>query len=94
MWARKNGIHSEEQGECVASVNGLGHSCWAIAGTLCGGEVSGSKALKDHNCHKCDVYLSYNRIDGSLFEEVVEKYTNENKKYVSIMMDQHFIDHK
>jgi hypothetical protein len=36
-------------------VNG-GRVCWAIAGTLCKGEVQGSYALKLRNCIQCDFY--------------------------------------
>lgn len=36
-------------------ING-GRSCWAIAGTLCGGNVQGSYAEKLGNCMDCDFY--------------------------------------
>ena len=36
----------DELGECVASREGLGHSCWMIAGTLCDGTVQGTAAQK------------------------------------------------
>ena len=32
----KGGDKVAELGECVASTRGMGHSCWAVAGTLCG----------------------------------------------------------
>jgi hypothetical protein len=44
---RADGIHSGKNG---------GRSCWAIAGTLCKGEVQGTYALKMLNCLKCDFY--------------------------------------
>ena len=33
-----------------------GRSCWAIAGTYCGGVVQGSYAHKLANCMTCDFY--------------------------------------
>ena len=44
---RADGIHSGKNG---------GRACWAIAGTLCKGEVQGTYALKMLNCLKCDFY--------------------------------------
>ncbi|OIP23129.1 hypothetical protein AUK22_10000 [bacterium CG2_30_54_10] len=38
------GPKSKELGVCVAAREELGHSCWMIAGTLCGGAVQGSVA--------------------------------------------------
>jgi hypothetical protein len=36
-------------------ING-GRCCWVIAGTLCGGKVQGTVALKILNCMECDFY--------------------------------------
>ena len=33
----RGGSRAKDLGECIASREQLGHSCWAIAGTLCGG---------------------------------------------------------
>jgi len=33
-----------------------GRACWASAGTLCGGKVQGSYALKLSNCLPCEFY--------------------------------------
>lgn len=60
------GKNAKELGECPAAAkteldgvndgkNG-GRSCWAIAGTLCEGEVQGSYAQKLGNCLKCDFH--------------------------------------
>jgi eukaryotic-like serine/threonine-protein kinase len=60
------GINSTELGVCPASVetrvdgmnsgkNG-GRACWAVAGTLCEGEVQGSFAAKCTECVNCDFY--------------------------------------
>ena len=55
-----------ELGECPAAANsdldGIndgengGRSCWAVAGTMCGGEVQGTYAQKLGNCLKCDFH--------------------------------------
>ena len=61
------GIRSEEHGICPAStenkfdgVNGgkaSGRFCWAVAGTLCGGDIQGTFAKKFENCMKCSFLL-------------------------------------
>ena len=60
------GAKVAELGICPAStessINGInsgkngGRACWAIAGTLCGGQVQGSFAQKTVNCIKCEFY--------------------------------------
>jgi len=66
---RANGIHGGKNG---------GRSCWAIAGTLCEGEVQGSYAKKFQNCMFCDFYKKVmeeedsNAIGGSLISSMVE----------------------
>ena len=44
-----------------------GRSCWAIAGTLCGGKVQGTFAAKMTNCMQCDFYVQVKREEGSSF---------------------------
>ncbi len=61
-----NGAKVAEFGVCPAAsevrADGINHgtnggrSCWAIAGTLCGGIVQGSFASKVSNCLKCEFY--------------------------------------
>jgi len=61
-----NGKKARELGVCPAAakteLDGLndgrngGRSCWAIAGTMCEGEVQGSYAQKLGNCLKCDFH--------------------------------------
>ncbi|MFW9800514.1 MAG: two-CW domain-containing protein [Candidatus Thorarchaeota archaeon] len=60
------GASADELGVCVATTetNVDGHNngsnggrlCWAVAGTLCGGEVQGEFANKMDNCIRCDFY--------------------------------------
>jgi len=84
---RENGgVMMEEFGECVASVEGLGHSCWAIAGTLCGGEVQGSVAQKIGFCTSCGVHKLYNRSRGEKGKSVIEKFPEEEARYVEMML--------
>ena len=60
------GEKAKELGICPATIerkvhgvndgtNG-GRACWAVGGTLCGGEVQGTYAAKLGNCLKCDFY--------------------------------------
>jgi hypothetical protein len=60
------GINVNESGVCPAAVEaraaGLnsgkngGRACWALSGTLCGGKVQGTFAMKLSNCLNCDFY--------------------------------------
>jgi hypothetical protein len=71
------GVKATELGICAAateaSVSGSnngkngGRSCWAIAGTLCGGAVQGSFAEKLGNCMKCEFYKLVGAEEGSGF---------------------------
>ena|ERR1035437_2359015 len=61
------GAKAGELGVCLAAtttaVNGMhggkngGRTCWALAGTLCGGVVQGTFAAKCANCLKCEFFL-------------------------------------
>jgi hypothetical protein len=81
----KGGVKVSELGECIASKEGLGHSCWAIAGTLCEGEVQGTAAGKERSCMICDVYKLYNRMTGSEGERIVQELPEEQQKYGTIL---------
>ncbi len=60
------GKKAREMGVCPvtveSSVSGINHgknagrSCWAVAGTLCGGDQQGTYAEKLGNCLQCDFY--------------------------------------
>ncbi len=45
----------DETGDCPAYPKG-GRVCYLVAGTMCGGRVQGTYALKIHNCRECDFY--------------------------------------
>lgn len=61
-----NGAKVAELGICPAAiekkVNGIhggtngGRSCWAVAGTFCGGKVQGTFSQKMTNCMSCEFY--------------------------------------
>ena len=70
----KGGAKVSKLGECIASKESLGHSCWAIAGTLCGGKVRGTAAQKEQTCMICDVFELYNRMTGSEGERIVQEF--------------------
>lgn len=60
-WENKNcgrergGAKTDQLGECPAWPD-HGRDCWAVAGTLCGGQVQGTEAEKIGNCRKCEFY--------------------------------------
>ncbi len=50
-WEKKNCTKED----CPAYMN-LSGRCWLIAGTMCGGKITGEFALKYKSCTECDVY--------------------------------------
>jgi hypothetical protein len=65
--ARADGLNSGKNG---------GRSCWAIAGTLCGGTVQGTFATKLPNCLKCEFYQLVGAEEGPNHvssKEIIEK---------------------
>jgi hypothetical protein len=69
------GRNAAELGVCAAAsevrcdgINGGsngGRSCWALAGTLCGGKVQGSFAVKVANCMNCEFYKLVQTEEGA-----------------------------
>lgn len=86
---QKGGDKVMELGECRVSVEDAGHSCWAIAGTLCGGTVQGSVAQKLRNCMLCEVYDLYNRSFGQDRNRVVAEYPDEQQRYEELLKSDH-----
>ena len=84
---QKGGSKASELGVCVASAEGLGHSCWSIAGTLCGGKVQGTVAQKEKNCMACEVYRLYQRTTGSLGKEVARLCPDEEEKFTAFLKE-------
>ena len=75
-----------ELGECIASKEGLGHSCWAIAGTLCGGAVQGCLDEKLGNCLTCEVYKTYSRLTGTVGKNVPLQCPEEESRYQELLL--------
>lgn len=44
-----------------------GRICWAVTGTLCGGEVQGSFAQKRLSCLSCDFFKQVKTEEGAAF---------------------------
>jgi len=83
---QKGGNKVNELGECIASREGMGHSCWAVAGTLCGGKNQCEAAQKTEYCTFCEVYEIYNRSNGELGKMIKTTYPKEDAKYYDIML--------
>ncbi len=73
------GFKNEQLGVCPAATekrlhgsNGginAGRACWIVAGTLCGGQVQGTFALKMANCMECEFFLSVRQEQGQEFAD-------------------------
>jgi len=83
---QKGGKNVNELGECIVPQVGMGHSCWAVGGTLCGGRIQGTTAQKIGFCTSCEVYETYNRSSGRLGKLVKATYPEEDARYYNIMM--------
>ena len=83
----KGGDREKELGECVASREGMGHTCWAVAGTLGGGEIQCTIAEKFYMCNTCKVFHMYNRRQGSRRKEVIRHCPEEESLYLQLMFN-------
>jgi hypothetical protein len=81
----RGGPNVTEMGECPVSREGFGHSCWALAGTLCGGKVTGTFARKE-GCMLCEVYKAYHRIVGTEGKRVIAEFPDEQQRYNAMLM--------
>ena len=63
---RTNGVHNGKNG---------GRCCWALASTLCGGEMQGSFAQKVINCLNCDFFLL---VKKEQHQKTKESYSDKN----------------
>jgi hypothetical protein len=82
------GAKAEELGVCIAateaSVSGQnggangGRICWAVAGTLCGGNVQGEFASKMDNCIRCDFYHEVSSVEKEQFVMYPESMARVN----------------
>ena len=62
-----------ELGECVASKERMGQFCWAVAGTLCDGEVQGTAAQKIGDCLQCEVSVLRGYGTGEISNHAVDR---------------------
>lgn len=83
---QKGGENVNDLGECIASRKKMGHSCWAVAGTLCGGEIQCIFAKKIGFCTSCEVYEIYNRAKGELGKVIRKTFPLEERKYYDTML--------
>jgi hypothetical protein len=69
--AKELGICSAARESIMDGVHGgsnAGRACWVVAGTLCGGELQGSFAIKFKECEKCDFYINVRNEEFPNFE--------------------------
>jgi hypothetical protein len=83
---QKGGMKIYDLGECIASKFDMGHSCWAVAGTLCFDKIQGTFAQKIGFCTSCEVYHLYNRSSGKLGKLVQTMYPEEDAQYKDIIL--------
>ena len=73
--ARTSPLHGVHGGK------NAGRACWVVAGTACGGEVSGTYADKFRTCQVCPFYLHVKKEEHSGFKlsgGLVELLHNED----------------
>jgi len=83
---QKGGKKVNDLRECIASKKKMGHSCWAVAGTLCGSEIQCTYAKKIGFCTSCEVYEIYNRSRGELGKAIKKIFPTEEEKYCDTML--------
>ncbi len=84
----KNGAKAYELGECAASIEGLGHSCWAFVGASGCAMVRGKDALKnDNGCLTCEVYRRYFRTLDTAANGIAEFFPKEENKYTNMLLE-------
>ena len=74
---------TEEAADGINCGNKGGRTCWALAGTLCGGKVQGIFATKLSNCMQCDFYRLVLDEEGKGFvqsREILERIGDKKKK--------------
>ncbi len=66
---------TEEGYDGINGGKNAGRYCWAVAGTLCKGEIQGTFARKFRNCLACPFYLEVEREEGRAFVLLLEDYS-------------------
>lgn len=62
----KGGKFANQLGICPSYPNN-GRYCWSTAGTLCGGKIQGTFAMKRSTCIDCDFFLKVRKEEGDDF---------------------------
>ncbi len=83
----KNGLNEAEKGECIVSKSGMGHSCWAVAGTYSGKEVQCVAVKEVIFCSSCRVHRQYNRSTGVMGEAVRVYHPLEHLQYNTLLIE-------
>ncbi|MDH4319586.1 MAG: hypothetical protein OEV64_14455 [Desulfobulbaceae bacterium] len=83
---QENGEKVAELGECIASREFMGHSCWVLTGTLGCGRVQGTAEEKEAVCSNCEVYMLYHRGVGTERRRVSELYPEEDMRYSGVLI--------
>ena len=83
------GVNELESGECPTSKMGMGHSCWAVAGSFNGGEPCCPSVISDNSkCSECEVFRLYRRTGlQSKGSHILAYFPEEEKKYIKLMAE-------
>ncbi len=63
---------SDQEANGINSGRNGGRICWAIAGTLCDGEVQGSNVSKNKVCSECTFYKRVKSEEGFLEYQILK----------------------
>ncbi len=80
------GVNEREFGVCPVAVLGMGHSCWAVAGTMCNNVPQGTYAEKTATCVGCEVFKRYNRVSGPDGRSVADRFPDEQRRYLDMIL--------
>ncbi len=83
-----NGARVDELGECAASKEGLGHSCWAFVGaSVCNAKIQKDSARNGNDCLTCEVYRRYFRTLNTVPNGIAEFFPGEEHKYTNMLLE-------
>ncbi len=83
----EGGFKAGELGVCIASREGMGHSCWVNAGFLGDCEDTRDSARRDLVCQHCEVYYLYNRGNGKEAQRVFDECPEEYRRATRILRE-------
>ncbi|MFH1723485.1 MAG: two-CW domain-containing protein [Elusimicrobiota bacterium] len=79
------GVNAGHSGVCPAFPD-YGHSCWGVAGTVCGDDAPGTFAGKKWGCLDCEVFKRYERLSGICGEQLEREYPEEVRRFADLMV--------